>query len=179
MIDSTRAVVLNSSYEPLSVISSRRALVLVLEGKATISEQHPSAVIRSPSRVFPIPTQIVLKEYVKSRSAFRVPAQLTQRNLFIRDDYTCQYCGRKKKDLAVGEFLTRDHLIPTVRGGKDVWLNVVAACNKCNNKKANYTVEEAGELFGMQLLSQPTVPTVFSIWAKADLKIPKHLKEML
>lgn len=177
MLESTRCVILNASYEPLSVVSARRGLMLVLEGKATVSENHPTAVVRSIRQKFPIPIQIVLKEYVKSRPAFRVPAQLTQRNLFVRDRYTCQYCGRMKRDLKQGEFLTRDHIHPIVKGGKDTWLNVTTACNGCNNKKADYLLEDVGMMFNMRLRTQPKVPTVFEIWAKADLRIPKHLKD--
>lgn len=147
---------------------------MVLEGKAIVGEEHPTAVARSATQTFPIPVQVVLKRYVKSRPVFRVPAQLTQRNLFVRDGYTCQYCGRTKKELKKGEFLTRDHLVPSVKGGKDTWLNVTTACNACNNKKADYTLVEAQTLFGMALQSVPKQPTVFEIWARADLKVYKH-----
>lgn len=176
MIDSTRCVVLNASYEPLSIVSARRGLRLVMDGKAIVGESHPTAVVRSEKAIFPVPTQIVLREYVKSRPAFRAPAQLTQRNLFVRDHYTCQYCGRKKHELKKGEILTRDHIHPLEKGGKNEWLNVVTACNTCNNKKANYYLEQAYEMWGMTLLSKPKVPTVFEIWAKADLRIPTYLK---
>jgi len=173
MLENTRCVILNASYEPLSVVSAKRGLILVIEGKAMMSEKHPNGVVRSATKKFPIPTQIVLKEYIKSRPAMRVPAQLTRRNLLIRDGHTCQYCGRHKKELADDEFMTRDHVHPLRQGGKDEWKNVVSSCNRCNNKKADYTLEEAKQFFGMELRSKPKVPTVFEIWSGTDLKIPK------
>jgi len=173
MLDNTRCVILNASYEPLSIVSAKRGLILVIEGKAFITEQHPNGVVRSVTKKFPLPTQIVLKEYVKSRPAYRVPAQLTQKNLFIRDNYTCQYCGRQKRDLKDSEYLTRDHVVPTRRGGKDEWNNVVTACNACNNKKADYTLNEAKEYLGMKLNTKPRRPTVFEIWSSREIKLPK------
>jgi len=173
MLNNTRCVILNASYEPLSVVSAKRALILVLEGKAHMSAKHPNGVVRSVTKKFPIPTQIVLKEYIKSRPAMRVPAQLTRRNLLIRDRHTCQYCGRHKKELRSSEFMTRDHVHPLTHGGKDEWRNVVNSCNKCNNKKADYTLDEARDYFGMEILTKPKVPTVFEIWSGTELKIEK------
>jgi len=173
MIDGIRCIILNQSYEPLSVVSSKRGLILVIEGKATISEAHPTLQIRSVKQAWPVPTQIVLNEYRKARPANLVPAQLTQRNLFIRDKYKCQYCGREKRDLNHGEFLTRDHIIPTNKGGRDHWLNVVTACNACNNRKADYTLEDANLYFNMELLNKPRIPTVFEIWSRVRVKYPK------
>jgi len=173
MLENVRCVIINPSYEPLSVVSARRGLIMVLEGKAVMTEQHPSGVVRSPTKKFPLPTQIRLKEYIKARPAMRVPAQLTRRNLLVRDKNTCQYCGRKKKQLKSNEFMTRDHIIPITHGGKDVWTNVVAACNKCNNKKADYFLDEAKKYFGMEIRSVPRVPTVFEIWSGTELKLPK------
>lgn len=173
MLDNTRCVILNASYEPLSVVSAKRALILVLEGKALMSERHPNGVVRSATKKFPIPTQIVLKEYIKSRPAMRVPAQLTRRNLLIRDRFTCQYCGRHKNDLKDSEFMTRDHVYPLTLGGRDEWKNVVNSCNKCNNKKADYTLEDAQKYFGLKLMEKPKIPTVFEIWSGTELKMPK------
>jgi 5-methylcytosine-specific restriction endonuclease McrA len=167
IIDSIRCVVLNASYESISVVSGKRGLVLCLKGKASVLENHPTAAVGSERHSYPIPTQILLKDMVKSRPTTRVPAQLTQKNLFTRDKYTCQYCGRHKNELKNNghkkEFLTRDHIHPQDKGGKDTWLNLITACNTCNNKKGNQDVEEVG----MKLLKNPTVPTVFEIWSKA------------
>lgn len=168
-IDHIRCEVLNASYDPLSIVSGRRALVLCLKGKASVLTEHPTMVMKTSSTEFKIPTQILLREMVKSRPTTRVPAQLTQRNMFIRDKYTCQYCNRHKSDLKSTEFLTRDHIHPQEKGGKDVWTNIITACNKCNNKKANMLLKDSG----LTLLKEPKVPTVFEIWSKTSSKFRK------
>ena len=161
-LDTTRCVVLNATYEPITIVSSKRALILFLEGKAMIVEEHPELVVRSPNQTFPLPTSIVLKHFVKGRMVFRTKALLTQRNLFIRDQYTCQYCGRSKQQIRHSEFLTRDHVIPRHMGGKDIWENVVTSCNSCNNKKAYHLLED----INMKLLTTPRAPTIFELWTR-------------
>jgi len=160
--ESARCVVLNATYEPITIVSSKRALILYLEGKALIVEEHPELVVRSPSQTFPVPTSIVLKQFVKGRMVFRTKALLTQRNLFIRDQYTCQYCGRSKQQIKHSEFLTRDDVIPRHIGGRDIWENVVTCCNSCNNKKAYHLLED----INMTLLKVPTAPTIFELWTR-------------
>jgi len=76
-LDTTRCVVLNATYEPITIVSSKRALILFLEGKAMIVEEHPELVVRSPSQTFPVPTSIVLKHFVKGRMVFRTKALQT------------------------------------------------------------------------------------------------------
>lgn len=165
-LDATRCVVLNATYEPITIVSSKRALILYLEGKAMIVEEHPELVVRSPNQTFPVPTSIVLKHFVKGRMVFRTKALLTQRNLFIRDQYTCQYCGRGKPQIKSSEFLTRDHILPRHLGGKDIWENVVACCNSCNNKKAYHRLED----INMKLLTTPRAPTIFELWTRQQKK---------
>ncbi len=169
-LDTTRCVVLNATYEPITIVSSKRALILFLEGKAMIVEEHPELVVRSPSQTFPVPISIVLKEFVKGRMVFRTKALLTQRNLFIRDQYTCQYCGRNKQQLKSSEFLTRDHVMPRHIGGRDIWENVVTCCNSCNNKKAYHLLED----INMTLLKIPTAPTIFELWTRQQKKFQQH-----
>ena len=169
-LDTTRCVVLNATYEPITIVSSKRALILYLEGKAMIVEEHPELVVRSPSQTFPVPTSIVLKHFVKGRMVFRTKALLTQRNLFIRDQYTCQYCGRNKQQLKSSEFLTRDHVMPRHIGGRDIWENVVTCCNSCNNKKAYHLLED----INMTLLKIPTAPTIFELWTRQQKRFQQH-----
>jgi 5-methylcytosine-specific restriction endonuclease McrA len=166
-LDTTRCVVLNATYEPITIVSSKRALILFLEGKAMIVEEHPELVVRSPSQTFPVPTSIVLKHFVKGRMVFRTKALLTQRNLFIRDQYTCQYCGRSKQQIKSSEFLTRDHVMPRHLGGRDIWENVVTCCNSCNNKKAYHLLED----INMTLLKIPTAPTIFELWTRQQKRL--------
>jgi 5-methylcytosine-specific restriction endonuclease McrA len=105
---------------------------------------------------------VALKQYVRGRRMFNTPATLTQRNLFSRDNFTCQYCGRHKSKLKSYEFLTRDHIKPESRGGENSWKNLVTACSSCNNKKADYDLDKVD----MQLIKAPTIPTVFELWQR-------------
>lgn len=160
--NSSRCVVLNASYEPLSIVTAKRALLLVLEGKAVMVEEHPHLVIRSVRQSFKVPSMVALVEFVKSRKIFQSKASLTQKNLFTRDNHTCQYCNRHKSQFRSHEFLTRDHVTPEHRGGQSTWENLVTACSTCNNKKAHYLLEH----INMRLLKIPTAPTIFELWMK-------------
>lgn len=160
--ETTRCVVLNSTYEPISIITSKRALILILEGKAVIVEEHPHLEVRSPRQTFKVPVIVALKMFVKGRKIFKTHAALSQRNLFIRDNSTCQYCSRHRSELRSFEFLTRDHVIPECRGGKSTWDNLVTACSTCNNKKADKLIEDTT----LVLLKRPVTPTLFELWMK-------------
>ena len=164
--ETTRCVVLNTTYEPISIITSKRALLLILEGKAVVVEEHPYLEIRSPSVTFKVPVMVALKVFVKARKIFRTKAALTQKNLFIRDNYTCQYCDRHRSELRSFEFLTRDHIIPESKGGKNTWENLVTACSTCNNKKADHFLADVT----MKLIKEPTIPTLFELWMKHNSK---------
>ena len=170
-IDTLRCTILNSTYEPLSVKSSRKGLLMVFKGFATAVESHPNAAIRSAKDVWEIPSQVVLKKFIKVKSTHRTPAQLKNHYLFVRDKYICQYCYRHKTELRVTEKLTRDHVQPTALGGKDVWENVVTSCSTCNNKKGDKFLSE----LGWSLPKKPYVPTLFEIWSKADSKKIKRV----
>lgn len=137
----SKVLVLNASYEPLNITSWRRAIVLLLKGKAEQLEYHTTEI----STRFPKPTVIRLRYYV------RVPYKeipLTRRNILERDDQTCQYCAFR------GDNLTLDHVIPRSRGGGESWDNLVAACVRCNVHKGSRTPDEAQ----MPLLSRPRRP---------------------
>jgi hypothetical protein len=162
ILDLVRCTVLDVTYEPRNVVSARRGLLQILKGKATMLEEHPSQKIRSGTQEYGIPVTILMKYSIGGRNAYRRKAQLTQKNLFIRDKYTCQYCGRHKSQLKNKEFLTRDHVHPIDKGGLNIWTNVVAACNKCNNKKANHSLRDLNIL----LLKLPKEPTIFEIWQR-------------
>lgn len=162
-----QCVVLNATYEPLTLISSRRALILFLEQKATILQEYDEE-IHSPSVTFKLPAVIALKRFVKGRQVYTTPAILTQRNLFVRDKWTCQYCGRSKSQLHGHEVLTRDHVKPRSRGGKDEWTNVVTSCSTCNNKKGQFLLSELDD---MEILKVPRKPTVFEIFAKGKMRL--------
>ncbi len=149
-----KVLVLNASYEPLNITSWRRAVVLLIKGKAEGLE-HNGKILYAE---LPLPTVIRLRYYV------RVPYKdipLTRRNLLHRDNYTCQYCGH------TAEQLTLDHVIPRSRGGNDSWENMVAACVRCNVRKGNRTPAEAE----MPLKVKPRKP-----YSSLYFEVSKHLK---
>lgn len=128
-----RTLVLNAGHEPLAVVSFRRALVLVLAGKASVLAADENPVVAGEV-CFPRPSVILLNRYV------RVPygrlAVVSRRGVLRRDAHRCGYCGRSAT--------TVDHVLPRSRGGRDTWENLVACCIRCNNRKGNRTPEEMG-----------------------------------
>jgi 5-methylcytosine-specific restriction endonuclease McrA len=138
-------LVLNYSYEPLTICRARRALVLIHQGKAQMIE-NGVGFIHTVSDIFPIPSVIRLGFMVQRPYRER---KLTRFEVFNRDRYTCQYCGKETRQL------TLDHVLPRFRGGKHTWENVVSACVSCNRRKAGRTPAEAG----MKLIRQPARPT--------------------
>ncbi len=151
---------LNASFEPLTIVPHRRAVRLVMDRKAEILEVDESRQFRSENRDLPCPTVIRLVRYVHVPRRFR--RQVTNTFLFARDDYCCQYCGRHRSQLRGRQFLTRDHVLPISRGGKNRWENVVTACSKCNNRKGDRLPREAG----MEVNTVPREPNhVHLVWA--------------
>jgi 5-methylcytosine-specific restriction endonuclease McrA len=132
---------LNASYEPLTIVPVRRALRLVIDRKAEPLEVDESCLFHSERRIFPAPVVIRLVSFVHVPRRFR--RHVTNTFLFARDGYSCQYCGRHRRELGHREFLTRDHLTPLCRGGTNSWSNVITACTRCNHKKGNLTPEES------------------------------------
>jgi 5-methylcytosine-specific restriction endonuclease McrA len=156
----TACLALNASYEPLTTVSARRAVRLILDGKAELVEHDPARPLRSARQELPYPVVIRLKSFVYVPRRFR--RRVTNTFLFARDRYTCQYCGRAEGQLRKRESLTRDHVLPVSRGGADDWLNCVTACSACNWKKDDRTPDEAG----MTLRARPAVPHfVFLQWS--------------
>ena len=143
-------VILNASFEPLDVVSAEDAIVMVLKGKAKVSEAHPRRRFRTVREEFPCPTEVILTEFCSAGPKYHKPAQLNQRNLFIRDNHTCAYCGRHQFELEPSEVLTRDHVHPRGYGGEDVWENVVTACSTCNHTKDNHTFDEIRKIIAAQ-----------------------------
>ena len=143
---------LNASFEPLTMVPMRRALRLVIDGKAEIVEADMDRVVRSERLTYPRPAVIRLTKFIHVPRRFR--RQVTNTFLFARDNYRCQYCGRPNGDLKPRESLTRDHLIPISRGGLNVWTNVVTSCSTCNTRKANRLPTEIG-MFPMTAPAEP------------------------
>jgi 5-methylcytosine-specific restriction endonuclease McrA len=134
-IDGIKVLVLNQTYEPLHFCNAKRAIVMVLQGKAENVEMS-DRVIRSPSRTLPLPAVIRLLQYIKR--SYRKGIAFSKKNVFKRDNYTCQYCGKMGPDLTI------DHIIPRSLGGTTFWENVVVACQACNVRKGNRRLDETG-----------------------------------
>lgn len=133
----TGTLLLNASYEPMRILSLKRAINLVLQDKAEVVEESDEAV-RSQRISIPVPLVIRLKSYVKV--PFRALLPLTRKNLIARDLGKCAYCHKS----AQHQKATIDHVFPRSRGGQHVWENVVLACSRCNQLKRDKTLDELG-----------------------------------
>ncbi len=173
-MDEIAVLVLNYTFEPLHFTNARRAITLLLSGKAQSVEPSPR-VVRSPSISFQLPAVIRLAVYIRKPFLDRVA--FNKKNILRRDSYTCQYCGRR------GERLTVDHILPRSRGGETTWTNVVAACLRCNLRKGNRTLHEAEMtlvrepvhpqfLFSVHLLRHPHASSFLDSWRKYLVAVP-------
>jgi 5-methylcytosine-specific restriction endonuclease McrA len=151
-------LILNVNFEPLHVCNTKRALALILAGKAEII-LNGRGFIRSSTAEYEAPSVIKLGYMVKRP---RPRVALSKREILRRDNYMCQYCGRKMR------FLTIDHVIPRRQQGRHTWTNLVAACPQCNRRKGGKKPEEAN----MQLLRQPFEPR-----PTARYRFGRHLKK--
>jgi len=140
-------LILNASYEPLSVlplstIPWQRTMKLLVLDRISVLAHYDDWIVRSQKLAMPVPALAITKEYFDFKKAVRY----SKSNIYLRDLYTCQYCGDTfdKKDLTI------DHVIPRSHGGKTTWDNCVAACNDCNLAKGNKMV--------MKPLRQPFKP---------------------
>jgi len=145
MFDSIKILVLNTSYEPLQFCSAKRAIIMVLSGRAEDIESN-GFVVRSPSRTYPLPAVIRVLNMVRRKRKKGIA--FSKKNILRRDNFTCQYCGYSQN------ILTVDHVRPKSRGGKTNWTNVVVACKPCNLKKGNQILQETG----MRLRKPPSKP---------------------
>ncbi|MCC9198417.1 HNH endonuclease [Arthrobacter sp. zg-Y820] len=137
-----RTLVLNAGYEPLAVVTFRRALVLVLSGKASVVAESGDPVV-GPTEILPRPSVILLHRYVKI--PYREGTSATRRGVLRRDGHQCAYCGKAAS--------TVDHVLPKSRGGGDSWENMVACCLRCNNAKGDRTLNQLG--WQLRFLPQP------------------------
>ncbi len=149
-----QALVLNATYEPLTVVSARRATVMVWRQRAVI-EASTGEVFHSDRHQIPVPAVVRLTTWV--RVPHRVAVAPTRAGVFARDDHRCQYCGARAENL--------DHVVPRSRGGAHTWDNVVASCRRCNTRKGDRLPGEAG----YRLLHPPGAPGRFGwVYARAE-----------
>jgi 5-methylcytosine-specific restriction endonuclease McrA len=137
-------LVLNANFEPINVCSTRRAIGLILSGKANLV-LNGRGEIKTVKQIFPRPSIIRLEKMIKRP---RPRIRLTKREILRRDSYTCQYCGQGVP------YLTVDHIVPRRLGGQHSWDNLVAACPSCNHRKGGRTLDQAQ----MRLLHAPVEP---------------------
>lgn len=138
-------LVLNQNYEPISICSARKAVVLLFLDKANMVENN-GLNIHSISLEIPYPSVIRLHRYI--HKPFQ-KVSLNRKNIIKRDKNICQYCGKNHQPMTI------DHIIPKSTGGMDTWENLVCACMRCNNKKGDRTPDKAG----MKLIKIPKKPT--------------------
>ena len=146
----TPVLVLNANFEPINVCNMRRAIALILNGKASLVA-NGRGEIHTVARTYPIPSVIRLAAMVKRP---RPRLKLTKREILRRDSYTCQYCGQHANSLTI------DHVVPRHMGGKYSWDNLVTACPSCNHRKGGRTLEQAH----MHLLRQPSEPPTSALY---------------
>lgn len=158
------ALVLNATYEPLCIVPSRRAAVLVLAERADVLHDT-GQVLHSEHLAVPVPSVIKLRTFVKV--PYRRRAPLNRRGIFARDGHRCQYCG------AVAESI--DHVIPRSKGGEHEWENVVAACRACNVRKGDRLLPATS----MELRRRPTVPRELTWVVVAVGSVPEHWEPYL
>ncbi|MEN8614503.1 HNH endonuclease [Dehalogenimonas sp. THU2] len=137
-------LVLNQNYEPIHICQVRRAILLVYQGKAEMLEDG-LGMVHTVQISVPMPSVIRLQHQVKRH---RPVHKLTRIGIFQRDDFTCQYCGKRTQPLTI------DHIMPRFQGGGHSWDNLVAACMPCNRHKAGRTPEQAN----MKLLKKAGLP---------------------
>lgn len=160
----TQALVLNATYEPLCVVSTRRALMLMIDDKAELL--HPTdRVFHSERLALPEPSVVRLTHYVKV--PFQARVALNRRAVFARDGHRCQYCGAAAENI--------DHVIPRSRGGLHAWDNVVASCRPCNARKRDHLLEDSG----MKLRRPPVVPRQRTFILVASGRIRSEWEEYL
>ncbi|MFP4465431.1 MAG: HNH endonuclease [Candidatus Goldiibacteriota bacterium] len=137
-------LLLNSTFEPLTVLRGRRALKLIFERKAHVIEDS-GVFLHTVKHKLKLPSVVQLMYYVKK--PYKKP-KFSKKAIFIRDNFRCQYCRTYTSKPTI------DHIVPKSKNGPSVWTNVVTACHKCNNKKSDRTLKEAG----MTLLKKPRTP---------------------
>lgn len=140
-----RTLVLNAGFEPLGVVSFKRALILVLNQKATVLAGSGENQVHSAHTTLALPSVILLSRYVRVPTARKIP--VTRKGVLRRDAWRCAYCAKPAN--------TIDHVQPRSKGGTDTWDNLVACCFRCNNTKSDKTL---GDL-GWELRVTPKMPT--------------------
>jgi 5-methylcytosine-specific restriction endonuclease McrA len=176
-LDRYPALVLNADYQPISYLplslwNWQEAIKSVLLGKVIIVDTYDHVVIRAPQFTMRVPSVLALVDYVPRYNKnnpdnhHRAPA-FTKRNVFLRDEYTCQYCRQRFSTAD----LSLDHVVPRCRGGTLQWTNVVTSCTGCNGRKGSQSLSELAGV--MKLHREPRVPTEYELAKIAGRMLPR------
>jgi 5-methylcytosine-specific restriction endonuclease McrA len=164
-----KVILLNSDYSFINVISWKRAVRLMVKGKAEVVAAS-NKVIRNAERTIELIIPKVLRLVKLIRSIYKTRVPFSKKNVMVRDDFTCAYCGKEDQRLTI------DHIIPKSKGGKSTFENCVASCKPCNNRKNNRTPSEAN-MFLKKKPFQPTIMEFFIIKMKR-LGVYEVLKDL-
>ncbi|MCE4223516.1 HNH endonuclease [Methylobacterium sp. C25] len=168
-VSNLRTLVLNAdmqpvSWAPLSVWNWQDALVAVLQERVIQVKTYDDVEVHSASESFQVPSVVALKSYHR-----RKKVAFTRYHLFLRDEFTCQYCGERLPP----QELTFDHVNPRSKGGESVWTNIVASCSADNLRKGNRSLDQSG----MNLRRKPFEPSPYQLDAIAR-RLPKAKNEL-
>lgn len=161
-----KALLLDKNYMAISVITWKRAIALMIKGKAeAVSESHTAIINTTNKTSIKVPSILRLITTIPWK-AYSGRLRFSRKHVLIRDNNICQYCG-----ISLGKNGgSIDHIIPTSRGGKSDYLNCVASCKKCNGQKGSKTPMEAG----MILISKPKRPTFVSLYRHYMVNTPQE-----
>jgi len=164
-----RVLKLDATYTPIEIVDWTDAFKLVYLEKAEVIDEYENRTVSSPHRKFTVPSIIRVNRKVFDKNR---QLKFSRHNVFLRDSYTCQYCG----GVFNSDQLTLDHVLPLSKGGPKTWENIVTSCSKCNCKKDDKIPKEAG----MKLLREPYRPA----WTpknslKTTSKDPEKWKEYM
>jgi 5-methylcytosine-specific restriction endonuclease McrA len=158
-----RTLVLNTTHMPLTVVSAERGLTLIMKGKVDLVASN-GRVIRSEREEFHVPSVVVVRQFVHVPYNTVAPS-VSRKAIFARDHGKCQYCDGRAENL--------DHVVPRTKGGRHTWDNLVAACKKCNSKKADKTLAQSG----LKLLRAPKEPkgSKFFVFGRPEVEWESYL----
>lgn len=151
---SAAVLFLDQSYRPLRIEPWRKAALAWMKGKIEVVEYSKDLTIQGVGRTYPMPSVVrVLASFKRDRIRLR----FSRINIYARDNFTCQYCGKKPKNVSGLNF---DHVLPRSKGGVTSWENIVTSCVSCNDRKADRTPREAGMKLARAPKKPPYLPAI-------------------
>ena len=148
-----RTLIVDSAVQPVRIASWEKAVRLVYGKKATALTYYKDVFVHSPSTELQLPSVIQLYKHCPYYNRF---PKFNRTNVFLRDNYTCQYCGKQFKP----HLLTLDHVVPKSQGGRKVWTNIVTSCHSCNQRKSNKTLKQARMVLKKPPAKMKQLPTL-------------------